>query len=301
MTDDVAPPAGECVVLRPGIRRILAPNPSMMTQNGTNTYIVGSGHVAVIDPGPAIDAHLDAILAALSPGERVSHILVTHAHLDHSALAPRLAGITGAAVYGYGDAESGRSETMKRLPTGPFAGGGEGADRGFSPDFTLSHGARVANDSWDLMAIHTPGHFGNHLCFASGDILFTGDHIMGWSTSLISPPDGDMTDYMASLRKIASATWSMLLPAHGDPVHTPAQRIADLIAHRLAREATLLAAVQSGISAIDALTLWVYPDLAPALLPAARRNIFAHLIDLSTRNVIQATPYLSENATFTAR
>lgn len=301
MDDDLSPLPGKCVVLAPGIRRILAPNPSAMTLHGTNTYILGSGSVAVIDPGPALYAHLDAIMAALDPAERISHILVTHAHLDHSGLCARLARKTGAPVYAYGTAQSGRSKAMQRLPMSAEIGGGEGLDHGFAPDVLLSDGASIAGDSWAVEAIHTPGHLGGHLCFASDGILFSGDHVMGWSTSLVSPPDGDMTDYMASLDRLARRRWDLLLPAHGAPVPDPAKRIAELIAHRRAREAALMAAIVAGASDIATLTRVVYPDIPPTLRPAAARNTLAHLIDLNERNMVVASPFISADATFSLR
>jgi glyoxylase-like metal-dependent hydrolase (beta-lactamase superfamily II) len=282
-----------------GIRCVLAPNPSTMTQNGTNTYIIGSGRVAVIDPGPAVAEHQAAILAALSPGESISHIFVSHAHLDHSGLATSLARATGAAVYAFGSARAGRSATMQRLADLLPIGGGEGVDHDFHPDICLADGACVEGDTWQLKALHTPGHMGNHLCFVSGDVLFSGDHVMGWSTSLISPPDGDMTDYMAALTKLQARQWDRFLPGHGDPISNPAQRLADLLAHRRGREAALLAALVAGASDIAGLTRVVYPDLAVPLIPAARRNVLAQLIDLEGRNLIIAQPFPHPNAIFT--
>lgn len=301
MVDRKAPFPGECEAVLPGIRKILAPNPSPLTQNGTNTYILGSGDVAVIDPGPAIPTHLDAIMAALAPGERVSHIVVTHAHLDHSGLASLLAKVSGAPVFGFGTAISGRSDTMIRLANSGAISGGEGLDHDFNPDVTLAHGARLAADSWALEAIHTPGHLGGHLCYASGNILFSGDHVMGWSTSLVSPPDGDMTQYMASIARLAKRSWTVMLPGHGDPIHSPAQRIHDLIAHRRAREAAILDALRSGIHEIDALTRQVYADLADILVPAAQRNVLAHLIDLEARNLVYATTDPSQTVVYAPR
>lgn len=299
MADVFAPTPGDCVSLQPGLRRILAANPSMMTQHGTNTYILGTGTVAVIDPGPMIEGHLAAILAGLAPGERISHILVTHAHLDHSGLARRLAQASGARIYAYGDAGAGRSPVMQRLAGAMSIGGGEGVDHAFQPDVALADGAGIDGGTWAVEAIHTPGHMGNHLCFAFGDNLFCGDHIMGWSSSLISPPDGDMADYMASLTKIALRQWNSLFPGHGAVITSPASRIADLISHRRARETALIKAMHAGRHSIAAMASHVYPDLSPALVLAARRNILAHLIDLTQQNTISAAPYLREDATFT--
>jgi glyoxylase-like metal-dependent hydrolase (beta-lactamase superfamily II) len=281
-----------------GIRRVLAPNPSMMTQDGTNTYIVGSGRVAIIDPGPAIALHQTALLAALSPGESISHIFLTHAHLDHSGLANSLARATGAAIYAFGSAGTGRSATMQQLAARLPIGGGEGVDHDFRPDICLADGDTIEGKNWRITALHTPGHMGNHLCFAVRDTLFSGDHVMGWSTSLISPPDGDMTDYMASLKKLQTGRWDKFLPGHGGPIGNPAQRLADLLAHRRTREAALLAALTNGATDIATLTKVVYPDLIAQLIPAARRNVLAHLIDLEGRNLIRATPYPNPDAIF---
>lgn len=280
------------------IRAVVAPNPSMMTQNGTNTYIVGSERVAVIDPGPRIEAHKLAILAALSPGESISHILVTHTHLDHSELAADLAQAAGAPIYAFGGAVAGRSKAMQRLAARMAIGGGEGVDHAFRPNIVLTDGDRIIGESWTLEAIHTPGHMGNHLCFAAGDTLFCGDHVMGWSTSLISPPDGDMTDYMDALQKLEARQWTLFLAGHGAAVTNPARRLADLITHRRAREAALIGVIRSGVSDIREMTSMVYPDLAAPLIPAARRNVLAHLIDLEGRNLVLARPYPSPYAVF---
>jgi glyoxylase-like metal-dependent hydrolase (beta-lactamase superfamily II) len=281
------------------IRSVLAPNPSMMTQNGTNSYILGSGRVAIVDPGPAMGGHLTSILAALLPQESISHIFVTHTHLDHSGLAAPLARVTGAQIHAFGAPDAGRSETMQRLAGLMEIGGGEGLDQAFRPDIDLADGDRVAGETWEIEAIHTPGHLGNHLCFAAGDTLFSGDHVMGWSTSLISPPDGDMTDYMAALQKLAARPWAVFLPGHGEAVTDPAGRLAGLTAHRRAREAALLAALTQHPIGVGALTSRIYPDLATALIPAARRNVLAHLIDLAGRNLVVARPDTLPHATFT--
>jgi len=293
-----APPAGAMQQLEPGIRRILAPNPSPMTYWGTNTYVVGEGRVAVIDPGPADPGHLRAILEGLSPGEVVSHILVTHAHLDHSPLARPLAEATGAPVLAYGDALAGRSRVMADLVADGLTSGGEGVDAGFAPDETLADGDTLSGDGWNLEALWTPGHFANHLCFALADAVFTADHVMGWASSLVSPPDGDLTAFMASCRKLAAREDRIYYPGHGAPVTDPAQRIDWLITHRLTREAQILAALKAGHGTVTSLTEEIYTDTPPALIPAARRNVFAHLIDLTTRRITRAEPVLSEAANF---
>lgn len=289
------PIPGVAEVLEPGLRRILCPNPSPMTFRGTNTFLLGSGAVAVIDPGPAIPAHMEAILAALWPGERISHILVTHSHLDHSPLARPLAEATGAPVLAYGDSRAGMSEAMIRLAATGELGGGEGVDADFTPDEIVPDNAVIAGGDWQIRALWTPGHFGNHLSFAWNGAIFTGDVAMGWASSLVSPPEGDLGAYMASLDRLAGENARLLYPAHGAPVTEPAARLAELIAHRRGREAEILAALDAGPATPAALARTIYTDVAPALLPAASRNVFAHLLDLVERNLItsKGTPDFS--------
>lgn len=266
--------------LENGVRRVLAGNPSAMTHWGTNTYIVGRGMVAVIDPGPDNPAHLDAILAALEPGESISHIFVTHSHVDHSPLAAPLSAATGAPVLAYGNATAGRSKVMEQLANSGLAGGGEGIDHGFAPDMTLSDGQTTSGTTWDLTAHWTPGHLGNHLSFSFGDMVFTGDHIMGWASSLVSPPDGDLADFMGSTRKLADLGARVFHPGHGAPIDDPAGRANWLIGHRLSRRQAILRALSDGAADANGLTQQIYVDVAPALIPAAERNVFAHLIEL---------------------
>ncbi|MWD29262.1 MBL fold metallo-hydrolase [Aquicoccus sp. SCR17] len=279
------PEPGRPERLAPGLRRVLAPNASPMTFRGTNSYILGEGEVAVIDPGPADPAHLEALLAALAPGERVTHILVTHAHLDHSPLARPLSERTGAPVLAHGDAGAGRSEVMEALARSGMAGGGEGVDAAFAPDERLADGTVVAGRDWQVEALHTPGHFGNHLSFAWGDAVFTGDLVMGWASSLVSPPDGDLTDFMASCERLAARDWRVFHPGHGAPVEAPAGRLAWLLEHRRGREAQILSALGSEPRDSTELAALIYTDTDPALLPAASRNVFAHLVDLAGRGL----------------
>ena len=294
------PRAGEVRTLEPGVRVILAPNPSPMTFWGTNTYLVGQGRdVAVIDPGPANEAHLQAILAALAPGQRVSHIFVTHSHLDHSPLARPLAEQTGAPVLAFGPSDAGQSAVMRALSKAGLAGGGEGVDAEFTCDRDLAHQDTVSGEGWTLRCLHTPGHMGNHLCLALGDALFSGDHVMGWASSLVSPPDGDLTDFMASCRLLQQDTWRVFYPGHGAPIAAPNERLQWLIDHRLSREAEILVAVANGAASVQAITEVVYQDTPTALLPAAERNVFAHLVDLAGRGRIQAMPRLELTANFT--
>jgi hydroxyacylglutathione hydrolase len=281
----------------PPIRRLRAVNPSPLTGTGTNTWLVGASEIAVIDPGPDDPLHLQAIQAALAPGQHVSHILVTHAHRDHSALAPRLASATGAPILAFGTATEGRSALMTRLAA-TLTTQGEGLDTAFIPDRRLVDGESVVGPDWDLTALHTPGHLGGHLCLALGDQLFSGDHVMGWATSIVSPPEGDMGAYMASLDRLAARTWRRFLPGHGEPVENPAERLQQLIAHRRQREQQILQALAEGLSRIPALTARIYHDVPRHLLPAAERNVFAHLIDLASRNQIQAQPTLRPDADY---
>lgn len=269
-----------------------------MTQHGTNTYLVGEGAVAVIDPGPALPAHMASILDALAPGERISHILVTHAHLDHSPLAAPLARATGAAVHAFGGPQAGRSAVMQRLARTGFAGGGEGVDARFAPHETLADGAEIDAGGQVLRALWTPGHFGNHLCFAWGDAVFTGDHIMGWASTMVSPPDGDLTDFMASTERLAGMAARVFYPGHGAPVAEPASRAGWLLGHRRAREAQIRDRLDDRGVTIPGLARDIYADTPAALLPAAERNVFAHLIDLVQRNKARADPHLAVDAVF---
>ena len=285
--------------IAPGIRRILAPNPSPMTYRGTNTFLIGTGGVTVIDPGPASPTHMQAILAGLDRGERIDRILVSHAHLDHSPLARPLAEATGAKVYAFGGATAGRSPVMLALAAQGLAGGGEGVDGTFAPDIRLEDGEPVdVGDGTVLHALWTPGHFAGHLCFALDDVVFTGDHVMGWASTLISPPDGDLTTFLASCTKLAARGDRVFLPAHGPAVEDPAGRLTWLVEHRRSREAQLLSALAPRPAGIPQLVSAIYADTDPRLLPAAARNVFAHLIDLETRGRVRAQPALAPGATF---
>lgn len=281
------------------VRRVLAPNPSPLTFRGTNSYLVGSGAVVVIDPGPAIPAHLDALLAALEPGERIAAILVTHAHLDHSPLARPLAEATGAPVHAAGSATEGRSAAMEALAASGLMGGGEGLDMDFAPDIRILGGASLDLAGLKIEVIATPGHLPGHLSFGFGDTVFTGDHVMGWATTLVSPPDGDMGAYMASLARLAARPAGRFLPGHGPAIDDPAARLAELVAHRRAREASILAALGAEPRTAADLARRVYTDTPPALLPAAMRNVLAHLIDLASRGQAQAHGPVGADTGFT--
>lgn len=294
---------GVADIIGPGLRRILAPNPSALTGPGTNTYLVGglvggARSIVVIDPGPAVAAHLHAILTAVGPEGQISHIFVTHPHRDHSGLARELADITAAPVLAFGTAGSGRSPRMQALAAQSDPGGGEGNDDAFVPDICLAHQHSVMTEAGRIDALHCPGHMGEHLCFAYGDILFSGDHVMGWSSTLVSPPDGDMGAYMASLHLLAARRWRRFLPGHGGPVEDPAARLAELGAHRRARAAAILAVVAGGPVGVADITARVYADIATGLHLVAARNVFAHLVDLVDKDLVIALPELGPHAQF---
>jgi glyoxylase-like metal-dependent hydrolase (beta-lactamase superfamily II) len=279
--------------IAPQVRRVIAENPSKFTYHGTGTYIVGRGDVAVIDPGPALDSHRDAVDAALV-GDTVRAILVTHCHSDHSPLAAWLRAETGAPTFAYGphgpDAwEIGSlPDDFGRPPAsadGSEAGEPkteESTDRDFWPD----HGVRTGDVVFEagdvaMSAIHTPGHTSNHTCFVLDDgsqtTLFTGDHVMGWSTTVVSPPDGDMTAYIESLRSISGRGDAWAIPTHGPPIADPDRYVADLIDHRLERERQVLGAVRRGLSTIPEIVTELYVDVRLELHRPAGNSVLAHL------------------------
>ncbi|WP_164659291.1 MBL fold metallo-hydrolase [Tropicibacter sp. Alg240-R139] len=296
--DDFDPPVGQPLQLAPGVRRVLAPNPSPMTYRGTNTYLIGDRELAVIDPGPMSPNHLEAILATLEPGQSISHIIVTHTHVDHSPLAAPLSKRTGAKIWAFGGPEAGRSAVMSELAQAGLAGGGEGIDTGFQPDVTVADGEMIEGDGWALDVIHTPGHLGNHIALALGDACFTADHVMGWASSLVSPPDGDLTDFMVACARLRACDWSVFHPGHGAPINDPAGRLDWLIEHRMMREAQILVALEHGPATARDLAKRIYTETPPALLSAAERNVFAHLVDLFGKSRVEPTDQLSATAEF---
>ncbi len=277
--------------LEKGIVCVTAPNPSPLTYKGTNSYVVGEERVVVIDPVPIIGSHFDALVDAVGP-RPVDAVIVTHSHKDHSPLSFRLAQQFGVPVLGFGPSDAGRSEVMETL-VGQI-GGGEGIDTDFTPDRCVVDGEEV----FGLTVVHTPGHMGNHICLEYGDVLFSGDHVMGWATSLVSPPDGDLTDFMTSCRKLRSRPSRRYFPGHGDPIEMPMERLDWLIAHRLDREEQILSALSQGPADTKALTRAVYQDVAEHLWPAAERNVIAHLIDLVGQNKVAPSGKLSVHAQF---
>ena len=286
--------------IAPGLRRITAPNPSPMTYTGTQTYLLGDGEVVVIDPGPALPEHQAAILATLAPGERITKILVTHSHLDHSPLAVPLSETTGAPVLAAGPSDWGRRPIMQALAASGLIGGGEGVDDDFAPHKSLSETDTIDGPWGKIEVVSTPGHMANHLSFAWDGALFSGDLVMQWSTSLVSPPDGDMTAFMESLEHLLTrAQDQVYYPGHGDPIAAPHDRCRELIMHRKGREAQILEAlIAIGPADARALAQHIYTDVAPALLPAAARNVLAHLIDLSDRAVIAFEGVITAATTF---
>lgn len=298
-----APNAAEARPGRPqtlaeGLRRILAPNPSALTGQGTNTYLLGTSDIAVIDPGPDDAGHLSAILRAVRPGQRITRILVTHAHRDHCALARPLARACGAPVLAYGGARAGRSAIMRDLADSGTIGGGEGLDDAFAPDVALPDGTVLWGAGWCLQALWMPGHAAGHMCFVEGGTVFTGDLVMGWASSLVSPPDGDLTCFMASCRRLRGLGARVLLPGHGAPVTEPAARIDTLIAHRRSREAAILDALQQGPATPAQLAARIYTDTPARLVRAAERNVLAHLIDLVTRGIAAPSGRLCSDGCF---
>lgn len=284
-------------LLAPGLHCIRADNPSPMTGDGTNTYILGDSKLCIIDPGPDNSGHLERVLSAI--GQRhVTCILVTHSHNDHSLLAPALSNATGAPVLAYGDSAAGRSKEMCALAERGAAGGGEGVDKRFQPDRCLDDGTTIDFGDGQIIAHWTPGHMANHICYQWGDMIFTGDHVMGWAPSLVSPPDGDMSAYMRSLQKLAVLDAKIFHSGHGAPIADPAARITELLDHRRRREGAILDALRDGPLTIDELTTKVYTDLGPSLRKAAARNVFAHLVDLQSRALVESCETSCTQITF---
>lgn len=278
--------------------RILAPNPSALTGPGTTTFLIGQDHVAVIDPGPDDDAHLATIME--QGRGKISHIFVTHAHRDHSQGAPRLARMTGAPVLAFGDATHGRSPIMTRLAESGLIAGGEGLDHDLSPDIRLHDNQEVTTSDWTLRALHTPGHAASHLCFAWDDTIFCGDIVMAWSSTLISPPDGDLGDYFRSLDRLTAMAPRRMLPTHGPAIDEPLPRIAELAHHRRARTGQILSALNQRPDSAVGLARRLY-DVPANLLPAAERNILSHLIELAQLGAVDFPAILTFDTIFSIR
>lgn len=266
--------------MAPGIRRLVASNASALTFKGTNTYLVGTGALAVIDPGPADAAHIDAILKAAG-GRPITHILITHAHRDHVDGLEALKAATGAATYGF-----------PRAPSSPLSAAEEAdseyVNTAYAPDVPLAHGDRVEGEGWTLAALHTPGHTADHVCFAlkGRGIVFSGDHVMAWNTSVVAPPEGRMADYLRSLEILLERRDEMLLPGHGGPVREPRRTVKAYLLHRRWRDQAILEAVRGGADTVRKLMPVIYRDLDEEVAGAARLSLRAHLEHLAERGLI---------------
>lgn len=277
--------AGTVASLSPLVRRIIAGNGGPMTFTGTCSYIVGRGTVAIIDPGPDDADHIERLLAAVH-GETVSHIVVTHTHRDHSPAVPALKAATGAMVVGCGPHRPSRE-----------LGPGEGrvldaaADTDFRPDWAMADGDAVSGPGWSLAAVETPGHTANHLAFtlAEEETLFSGDHVMAWSTTVVAPPDGSMAAYMASIDKLRGLEHARYWPGHGGPVTEPQRFLRGLVQHRRQREAAILNRLGAGDDTIAAMVPVIYQGLAPALHGAAALSVLAQIEDLVLRGAVQSS------------
>ncbi|MGX9991664.1 MBL fold metallo-hydrolase [Rhizobium sp. Z1P35] len=278
------PAYGQAVPVVAGVERVTVNNPGPFTFFGTNSYIVGSSSVAVIDPGPEDEAHYQALMAALA-GRAVTHIVVSHTHRDHSPLSRRLQAATGAVTVGQGPHRPARP--LRDGEINPFS---ESSDLSFMPDIAIGDGETIAGDGWALSAVLTPGHTANHAAFAleGRDILFSGDHVMAWSTSIVAPPDGSMADYMTSLDRLIERDDRLLLPGHGGPVTEPASFLRALKAHRLKRERAVLARIRAGDRGIAEMVKAIYRDTDPKLHGAAALSVLAHIEDLLERGMIAA-------------
>ncbi|MGH6888981.1 MAG: MBL fold metallo-hydrolase [Rhizomicrobium sp.] len=287
-------PYGICMTVAPNIRRVLAPNPGPFTFKGTGVYIVGADNVAVIDPGPDIPAHLQALKQALS-GRRITHILLTHTHADHSPAAAPLKSWSGARTYAFGPHPSRSEETQVKTE--------EDGDTAFVPDVRVKDGEVLTGDGFSIACVHTPGHTSNHMCYALREeqALFTGDHVMGWSTSVVVPPDGDMAAYRASLAKLLRRDDRILWPTHGGPIRDPKPFLKAYLDHRAEREAQILQCLEEGVSTIPKIVARIYAGIDKRLYPAAGVTVLAHLIELAGQGRVLAEPKVELSAKFRRR
>jgi len=305
--------------LSPLIRRVVAENPNPFTFTGTGVYLVGRGEVAVIDPGPTLVEHLDALESALGPDERITRILVTHTHSDHTAGVAPLVERTGAVTYGFGPhgevpeedpldklsfdehftAEE-KAEIDKAWADTPDELKREGPDQDFRPDVVVGDGDLIEGLGWTIEVVHTPGHTSNHVCFALRDekVLFTGDHVMGWATSVISPPDGDLFDYLNSLRKLLDRDDELYWPTHGPAIDDPKVYVQSFLDHRLNREKQIVAALGSGPTTIKAIVPDMYHDVDKRLWRAAANSAYSNLLALHREQRVTAEPEPGLTATW---
>jgi len=273
---------GEPRALAPGVVRIVANNPGPFTFKGTNTYLVGSASLALIDPGPDEEAHLRAIRAAAG-GRPISHVLITHTHRDHTAGLPALLAHIGAKTAGFGRAAGSRGSAR----TSPS--GGEYVDAGFLPDIVLRHGERLAGEGWAFSAVHTPGHAPDHLCYAleGTGILFSGDHVMGWNTSVVAPPEGRMGAYIRSLELLLERDDATYLPGHGGQVEEPQRLVRAYLLHRRLREQAILDCIRGGNNTVRSIVPAIYKGLDPKLINAASLSVLAHVEHLMERGLVK--------------
>lgn len=275
---------GEAATLSPLVRRVIAKNPGPFTYTGSGAYIIGregAHEIAVIDPGPDNEAHIEALVEAVGPG-RVSHVLVTHTHSDHCGAARRFAERVGAPIYAAGPHPI-------RDPASDAPALDEGADYRFAPDLLLKDDEALEGDGWTLDVVATPGHLSNHLCFALREeqTLFTGDHIMGWATTVVAPPDGDMGAYLASLEKLLEREDALYLPTHGAPILKPKPFVRAVRAHRRMRDGQILEQLKKGRARIKEIVPAMYADIDPRLHGAAALNVYAHLIRLVEAGAVE--------------
>jgi glyoxylase-like metal-dependent hydrolase (beta-lactamase superfamily II) len=281
--------------LAPGVVRLVANNPGPFTFKGTNTYIVGRDDPVLIDPGPSDAAHLQAILGTLG-GRRLAHILITHTHRDHVDGLAGLVAATGAKTAGFGR-RAARPHATRTSPSGS-----EYVDQDFAPDIRLDHGSRLAGDGWALTALHTPGHAPDHLCFALEDtgVLFSGDHVMGWNTSVIAPPEGSMADYLRSLELLGERGDRVYLPGHGGRVEEPQRLVKAFLLHRRMREQAILDCIRAGTNTVKAIVPAIYRDLDPKLTNAASLSVLAHVEYLIARGLVRCDSPLSADRALSA-
>ena len=282
---------GEVAPISPLVRRVIARNPSPFTLYGTGTYILGHGNVAVIDPGPPDATHINAILRATA-GETITHMLVTHTHMDHSPGCRLLAAHADAKTYGFGRHGAGRIAASAQVE--------EGGDMDFQPDVYVQDGDVIDGDGWSAECVHTPGHTSNHICYAlrEENALFTGDHVMGWSTSVISPPDGDMKSYMASLDKLLARDDAIYWPTHGPSIVDPKPHVRAFIAHRREREAHICRCLTAGAEHIKDMVPLIYANVSRQLHSAAAHSVFATLCYLIERGEVSCAGELDVDARF---
>jgi len=291
---------GVCERLSPLVRRVVCNNPNPFTFTGTGTFIIGNGTVAIIDPGPLNEAHLDSILAALQPSEIVSHILATHTHADHSPLAVPLKERTHALICGALRPPQNKAQHMEEVKIDEDISLEEAIDQSFKPDIVLQDNDELTGADWTLQAIYTPGHISDHMCYALKEekTLFTGDHVMGWATSVIAPPDGNMRDYMAALHRLLARDDVLYRPTHGAAIENPQDFVRAYIAHREARTAQIVAQLEKGTTKIADMVAVLYADIDVRLHPAAALSVLAHIQALIEDGIVTSDGTQSLHANY---